>query len=78
MASLAPSGHISYTDMDNGVVKLVEACGEQFLGAIGHLTPRADKSVVKSFGMGDRCSFFHLASIGLILRNTLVRSFSSD
>ena len=27
--------------------------------------------------MGDRCSFFHMALIGLVLRNTFLHSFSS-
>ena len=41
-----------------------------------HLTLRADNSVVSGFEMGDRCSFFLMALIGLILRNTFARSFS--
>ncbi len=41
------------------------------------LTPCADKSVLKGFGMGGRCSFFHMALIELILRNTFVGLFYS-
>ncbi len=44
--------------------------------ALNDLTLRADNSVVRDFGMGDRSSFYHIALIGLILRNTCVRSFS--
>ena len=38
---------------------------------VSTLTLRADNSVLRSFGMGDRCSFFQVAIIELILRNTL-------
>ena len=34
------------------------------------LTLCADNSLLRGFGMGERCSFFHMALIGLILRNT--------
>ncbi len=33
-------------------------------------TSCADNTVVRGFGMGDRCSFFHMTLIELILRNT--------
>ena len=36
------------------------------------LTLRADNTVVRGFGMGDRCSFFHMALIGLILRKVFL------
>ncbi len=32
------------------------------------LTLRADKTVVRGFGMGDRCSFLHMALIELVIR----------
>ncbi len=40
------------------------------------LTLHADNSVLKGFWMGDRCSFFHMTLIELILRNTFVCLFS--
>ena len=40
------------------------------------LTPCADKSVVKCFGMGDRCSFFHMALIELNERTRVFLSIS--
>ena len=46
------------------------------MSSVELLTLSADNTVVKGFGMGDRCSFFHMALIGLILRNTFVHSFS--
>ncbi len=38
----------------------------------GALTLCADNTVVRGFRMGDRCSFFHMALIGLIVRNTFL------
>ena len=37
---------------------------------MGFLTLRADNTGVRGFGMGDRCSLFHMELIELILKNT--------